>query len=99
VLVFGNADPFSNIYVAPDHVSGWGVPVYRLASAILTCSFLMSPVWAARIAQFSPQGTVAQIQELSLSFDTDVMAFGEGQGPAPVRVSCNDPGLKGNGRW
>src|SRR5690606_6328977 len=61
--------------------------------------FLMSPVWAARIAQFSPQGTVAQIHELSLSFDADVIAFGEGQGPAPVKISCNDPGLKGNGRW
>ncbi len=73
--------------------------MYRLVSAILACACLVSPAWAARIVQFSPQGTVAQIQEVSLSFDTDVIAFGEAQGPAPVTLSCNDPELKGSGRW
>jgi len=73
--------------------------VYRTATAILAWSLFLSPALGARIAEFSPQGTVATVQEASLSFDQDVIAFGEGQAPAPVELSCNDPDLKGHGRW
>ncbi|WP_245801120.1 alpha-2-macroglobulin family protein [Pollutimonas bauzanensis] len=59
----------------------------------------MSPAWAAQIVQFAPQGKVARIESVKLAFDADVVAFGDGQAPAPVDVSCDDPGIKGEGRW
>ncbi|MGB6103688.1 MAG: MG2 domain-containing protein [Pusillimonas sp.] len=59
----------------------------------------MSTVWAAQITQFSPEGTVAKVESVKLSFDQAVTAFGDGQAPPPVQVQCDDPELKGSGRW
>lgn len=78
---------------------GWRVLVQRFFWAILACLVFAPTSWAARIVQFSPQGAVSQIQEISLSFDTDVTAFGEGQGAAPIILSCNDKSVKGAARW
>lgn len=71
----------------------------RIKTAVLAWVLCMSPAWAGKIAQFSPQGTVATIESVKLVFDTDVVAFGDGQAPAPIDVACNDPHLEGKGRW
>ncbi|NYT36945.1 alpha-2-macroglobulin [Allopusillimonas soli] len=54
---------------------------------------------AARIVQFSPQGTVALVNQVAVKFDQDVIAFGDGQSAPPMQVQCNDAKLKGHGRW
>ena len=54
---------------------------------------------APRITQFNPQGRVAKVESIKLSFDAAVVPFGDGQLEAPVDVACNDPELKGEGKW
>lgn len=72
----------------------------RLAvGAVLACALYLPSAWAAQIVQFSPQGTVANIERVSLRFDKDVIAFGESQMPPPVTVSCDDAEASGHGRW
>ena len=61
--------------------------------------FCVSTAWGANIAQFSPQGTVSNVESIKLSFNKPVIAFGDGQAAPPVVVECNDPELKGSGRW
>ncbi|WP_353152096.1 MG2 domain-containing protein [Pollutimonas bauzanensis] len=71
----------------------------RIKALVLACALGISPAWAAKVAQFSPQGTVAKIESVKLAFDTNVIAFGDGQAPAPMDVECDDPQLQGHGRW
>jgi uncharacterized protein YfaS (alpha-2-macroglobulin family) len=73
--------------------------VYRITAAVLASLVCCSPAWAARISQFTPQGTVAKVESIRLAFDTDVIAFGDGQAPAPMDIVCDDPSVKGQGRW
>ena len=73
--------------------------VHRLGIAALAGVLCISTAWSAQITQLSPQGKVARVESIKLSFDKSVIAFGEGQAPAPVLVQCDDPELKGNGRW
>ncbi|NYT57502.1 alpha-2-macroglobulin [Alcaligenaceae bacterium] len=73
--------------------------VHRLGVAVLAGALCVPTAWATQISQFSPQGKVAQVESIKLSFDKSVIAFGEGQAPAPVQVQCDDAELKGNGRW
>lgn len=71
----------------------------RIKAALLAWALCVAPVWAAKITQFTPQGKVANIQSVKVSFDADVVPFGDGQAPAPVDVVCDDPDVKGQGRW
>lgn len=73
--------------------------VHKLGIAALAGALCVSTAWAAQITQFSPQGTVAKVESIKLSFDKPVVAFGDGQAPPPVQLECDDPELKGNGRW
>src|SRR5690606_28380709 len=57
------------------------------------------PVHAAHISHFSPQGTVATIESVKATFDREVVAFGDAAAPAPLRISCDDESLVGDGRW
>ncbi|MDX3895796.1 alpha-2-macroglobulin family protein [Pusillimonas sp.] len=57
------------------------------------------PVHAAHISHFSPQGTVATIESVKATFDQEVVAFGDAAAPAPLRISCDDESLVGDGRW
>lgn len=54
---------------------------------------------APKITQFSPQGQVAKVESIKLSFNSTVVPFGDGQLQAPVDVVCNDQELKGQGKW
>lgn len=73
--------------------------MHRIRIAVFAWALCVSTAWAAQITQFSPQGTVAKVESIKLSFDKAVMAFGDGQAPPPVLVACDDPELKGAGRW
>ncbi|WP_233208298.1 alpha-2-macroglobulin family protein [Pollutimonas subterranea] len=71
----------------------------RIKAAVLAWALCVTPAWAAKISQFTPQGTVAKIESVKIAFDADVSAFGDAQAPAPVDVVCNDPEVQGQGRW
>ncbi|RTZ41109.1 alpha-2-macroglobulin [Candidimonas sp. SYP-B2681] len=73
--------------------------MYRIKAAVLAWALSLSPAWGAQIVKFSPQGTVSVVESATLTFDTDVVAFGDDQAAAPVDVDCNDPDVKGDGRW
>lgn len=65
----------------------------------MVLAFLLPAAWGASITQFSPQGQAAKVESIKLSFDTDVIAFGDDQAASPVEVACNDASVSGNGRW
>jgi uncharacterized protein YfaS (alpha-2-macroglobulin family) len=75
------------------------VSVFRIAASVLASIVCFSPAWAATITQFTPQGTVAKVESVKLAFDKPVIAFGDGQAQPPMDVVCDDPGVKGQGRW
>ncbi|WP_026067694.1 alpha-2-macroglobulin family protein [Pusillimonas noertemannii] len=60
---------------------------------------MAASVHAAHITHFSPQGTVATIESVKVTFDQAVIAFGDAAAPAPLRVSCDDDSVVGDGRW
>lgn len=66
---------------------------------MLVWALFAAPVWGAHITQFSPQGEAPKVESITLAFDQPVAAFGSGQQAAPVEVVCNDPAVKGEGRW
>ncbi|QAA93548.1 alpha-2-macroglobulin [Pollutimonas thiosulfatoxidans] len=80
-------------------IRGKGRKLHGVRIAVLASVFVLSPVWGASVTQFSPQGEVAKVESIKLSFDTDVIAFGDDQAAAPVDVSCSDPAVSGEGRW
>ncbi|KAA0911708.1 alpha-2-macroglobulin [Pusillimonas sp. ANT_WB101] len=72
----------------------------RLAvGALLSCVLYLPSAWGAQIVQFSPQGTVANIERVSLTFDKDVIAFGDNQVAPPVSLTCDDAEADGHSRW
>ncbi|MFT0548063.1 alpha-2-macroglobulin family protein [Allopusillimonas ginsengisoli] len=72
----------------------------RLAiGALLSCALYFPSAWGAQIVQFSPQGTVANIERVSLSFDKDVIPFGDNQVAPPVNLTCDGAEAAGHGRW
>ncbi|TAL77106.1 MAG: alpha-2-macroglobulin [Burkholderiaceae bacterium] len=54
---------------------------------------------AAQIAQFSPQGRVAVVESVKAVFDVPVIPAGDDQAAAPMLVHCDDPDVRGQGRW
>src|SRR3546814_7484060 len=73
--------------------------VLRIATTVLAGALCLGPAWAAKVVQFTPQGIVSKIESVKLAFDSAVIAFGDGQAASPLDVVCNDPALKGRGRW
>lgn len=73
--------------------------MFRITAAVLASIVCLSPAWAVKISQFTPQGTVSKVESIRLAFDTAVIAFGDGQAAPPVDVVCDDPAVKGQGRW
>lgn len=71
----------------------------RIKCALAILAVVAAPAWAARISQFTPQGTVSKIESVIATFDTSVIPFGDGQAPAPISIQCDDPQAAGNGRW
>ncbi|HEU0230477.1 MAG TPA: MG2 domain-containing protein, partial [Burkholderiaceae bacterium] len=71
----------------------------RFATLVLLWLVGVAPSWAARVAQVSPQGRVSVAESVKITFDSPVIHFGDGQAHAPATVKCDDPALKGSGRW
>ncbi|WP_237172991.1 alpha-2-macroglobulin family protein [Paracandidimonas lactea] len=73
--------------------------MYRPVCLLFASALLFSaPVPAAQIARMVPQGEVAQVRQVELAFDADVVVFGQGSQPAPVLLDCGG-GVAGSGRW
>lgn len=55
---------------------------------------------ALGIVSLSPQGEVAQAEQVVVKFSDSVVSMGDNKGPAPLTVRCADqPSIKGSGRW
>ena len=71
--------------------------------AITTGLCLLGACWAPaalalEIAQFSPQGEVARIGQVSVRFDQPAVPLGDPQATAPLKLACQ-PAAQGSGRW
>jgi len=71
----------------------------RRAALILSAFLPLCFAQAAQITQFSPQGRVSVVESVKATFDVPVVAVGDDQAAAPLRVECDDAGVKGQGRW
>jgi len=60
---------------------------------------LLAPVAAASITGVTPQGEVAQVRQVVVSFSEGVVPFGDLRLPDPVSVNCQGPAPAGSGRW
>ena len=54
---------------------------------------------AARVSQVVPQGEVAEVRQITVRFDSPVVAAGDPRLPAPFQVMCNAAAPAGDGRW
>ncbi|MDO9315981.1 MAG: MG2 domain-containing protein [Burkholderiaceae bacterium] len=54
---------------------------------------------AATIVNVSPQGEVAQVRQLAVTFSDAVVAFGDPRLPDPMGVSCAGASARGTGLW
>ena len=70
----------------------WGMSGTLLAGLLI--SHLAG---AAHVRQFSPQGLVDQPVRATAVFDTDIVAFGRADAPAPFEVNCGE--VNGQARW
>ena len=66
--------------------------IRRWGPALLALASLTSiPAEAATIVTVSPQGEVAQVRQLAVTFSEAVVAFGDPRLPDPMAVSCAAP--------
>jgi hypothetical protein len=54
---------------------------------------------AARVTALSPQGEVAQVQQVQMRFSDAVVAMGDPRLPAPFVLACNGSTPAGNSNW
>ena len=55
---------------------------------------------ALQVTRLSPQGEVAQVRQLVVTFDDSAVNFGDPKAAAPLALSCSDAqATQGNGRW
>lgn len=69
-----------------------------LALSVVLSSFFQSAT-AAQLVRFAPEGAMARIVHAEADFDSPVTALGNGQAPAPYRITCDGKSTKGSGRW
>ncbi len=74
---------------------GWALVLLGLGLG----ACLALPATAARIQQASPQGEVAQVNQVRLRFDDAVVALGDPRLAAPAAVSCQGADAGGSGHW
>jgi len=71
-----------------------------LQIGVIVAGMLAAPAQALQIAQLTPQGEVAQVRQVVITFDSAVTAFGDAGARAPVTLQCGDAtAAKGTGRW
>jgi hypothetical protein len=69
------------------------------ACAAALASLTSIPAEAATIVTVSPQGEVAQVRQLAVTFSEAVVAFGDPRLPDPMAVSCTGALARGSGLW
>ena len=70
--------------------------------AVLVCGALWGGgghAAATTVSSLSPQGEVAQVQQLSLRFSEAVVPLGDVRQPDPATLQCSGPVPAGTGRW
>lgn len=70
----------------------------RVGLGLFAATFV-APAVAATIAGVTPQGEVAQVRQVVVSFSEGVVPFGDLRLPDPASVSCQGPAPAGSGRW
>ncbi|MGE0484582.1 MAG: alpha-2-macroglobulin [Gammaproteobacteria bacterium] len=68
----------------------------RGSAILLLAGFWAAVVAAAEIQAVSPQGSVRDVRQVVLTFDSPMVAFGDPRLPAPATVDC---AVAGRGRW
>ncbi len=67
---------------------------------VIVASLVAAQAQALQIVRMTPQGEVAQVRQVVVTFDDAVTAFGDASARAPVTVNCGEaPAAKGTGRW
>jgi len=70
--------------------------------AVAPASVLVLAAGAAQavsVERASPQGSVAQVRQVAVTFTAPVVPFGDLRQPDPFRVQCTGPAPAGSGRW
>ncbi|WP_348770354.1 MG2 domain-containing protein [Hydrogenophaga sp. PAMC20947] len=70
----------------------------RSTGLLLLGAWLATSAMALEITQFSPQGEIAKIEQVSVQFDQPAVPLGDPQATAPLKLQCQ-PVAKGSGRW
>lgn len=68
----------------------------RILSAVLCLLALPVLASAQSITSFSPEGTIKEVRQVKVRFDTQMVAFGDLRLDDPMDVECTE---KGKGRW
>jgi hypothetical protein len=71
-------------------------PAVRFAALALAAAWFATPASAATVQQFSPQGMVKDVRQVTARFSTAMVALGDPQLPDPFAVDC---AASGHGRW
>ena len=72
----------------------------RAALTLLWGLLAAGSAQAARVAQFSPQGEVSLVRQVSVRFDAPVVSLGGPEQPAPLTLQCSDArAAEGQGWW
>jgi uncharacterized protein YfaS (alpha-2-macroglobulin family) len=79
--------------VAPRRV---GTRLIAVAIGLAACALHGTPASAASVVQFTPQGTVKGVRQVTARFSAPLVALGDPRLPAPFKVECP---AAGHGRW
>ena len=72
---------------------------WRTATSLLLGGLMAWPAQAASVRQASPQGEVAQVRQIRITFAQPVMPLGDLRHDDPFTVQCQGSVPPGGGRW
>ena len=75
------------------------ISIARVAGFAGVWSVSATGASAATIASVSPQGEVAQVQQVTVKFSEAVVRFGDPRLPDPMALACQGAVPPGTGRW
>nr|WP_170845049.1 Ig-like domain-containing alpha-2-macroglobulin family protein [Chitinasiproducens palmae] len=78
------------------------LPRLLVAAGCLTSLLFATSAHAARIVRVTPEGEVGPVTQVTAVFDEAMVAFGSGDGAAPLTLSCSGAptsATRGSGRW
>src|SRR5574341_917801 len=71
-------------------------PLAPLAALLLLAIAAPPAAHAARVASFTPQGTVKGVRQVTARFSEPMVPLGDPRAADPFEVTCPEPGT---GRW